>query len=145
VVRDLRNYIFGLRPGILADRQLGQALRHIAAEFQDKTGVITIAEIDEDVASVVTSHAGDLIQLAREALSNVGRHAEATTCRLSLHQEDGRAVLEIDDDGKGFDPAVAHRGEGLSNLEQRAAGLGGTAEITSTPTEGTTVKIEVPL
>jgi signal transduction histidine kinase len=145
VVRDLRNYIFGLRPGILADRQLGQALRHIAAEFQDKTGVITIAEIDEDVASVVTSFAGELIQLAREALSNVGRHAEATTCRLSLRQEAGRALLEIDDDGKGFDPAVALRGEGLSNLEQRAAGLGGTAEITSTPTEGTTVKIEVPL
>lgn len=145
VIRDLRNYIFGLRPGILADRQLGQALRLLAEEFQGKTGVITIAEVDEEVASVVTSHAGELIQLAREAFSNVGRHAAATTCRLSLHQEDGRAVLEIDDDGRGFDPAVAHRGEGLSNLEQRAARLGGSAQIRSIPTEGTTVRIELPL
>ncbi len=145
MVRDLRNYIFGLRPGILADRQLGEALRHIAAEFQDKTGVITIAEIDERVASLVTSNAAELIQLAREALSNVGRHAEATTCRLSLRQEDGLALLEIDDDGKGFDPAVARRGEGLSNLEQRAAGIGGSARIDSSPTEGTTVRVELPL
>ena len=145
VIRDLRNYIFGLRPGILADRQLGQALRHLTAEFESQTGVITVAEVDEAVASEITSHAAELIQLAREALSNVGRHAEATTCRLSLRHEDGRAVLEIDDDGRGFDPAVAPRGEGLSNLEQRAVGLGGSARITSTPTEGTTVRIEVPL
>ena len=145
VVRDLRNYIFGLRPGILADRQLGEALRLIAAEFQEKTGVITIAEIDEKVASIVTSDAGELIQLAREALSNVGRHAEATTCRLSLRQEDGHALLEIDDDGKGFDPGVVRRGEGLSNLEQRAAGIGGSARIVSSRSEGTTVRIELPL
>ena len=125
VIRDLRNYIFGLRPGILADRQLGQALRHLTAEFESQTGVITVAEVDEAVASEVTPHAAELIQLAREALSNVGRHAEATTCRLSLRHEDGRAVLEIDDDGKGFETDVAHRGEGLSNLEQRAVGLGG--------------------
>jgi signal transduction histidine kinase len=145
VIRDLRNYIFGLRPGILADRQLGQALRHLAAEFETQTGVITVAQVDEAVASEVTSRAAELIQLAREALSNVGRHAEATTCRLSLRHEDGLAVLEIDDDGKGFETDVVRRGEGLSNLEQRAAGLGGIARITSTPAEGTTVRIEVPL
>jgi signal transduction histidine kinase len=145
VIRDLRNYIFGLRPGILADRQLGQALRHLVEEFQGKTGVVTVAEVDDEVASVVTPHAGELIQLAREALSNVGRHAEATTCRLSLRHEDGRAVLEIDDDGRGFDSADVRRGEGLSNLEKRAAALGGRARITSVPTEGTTVRIELPL
>jgi len=145
VIRDLRNYIFGLRPGILADRQLGQALRHLAEEFQGKSGVLTIVEVDDEVASVVTRHAGELIQLAREALSNVGRHAEAKTCRVSLRHEDGRALLEIDDDGRGFDPAAARRGEGLSNLEQRTATLGGSAKITSVPAEGTTVRIEFPL
>jgi NarL family two-component system sensor histidine kinase LiaS len=54
-------------------------------------------------------------------------------------------VLEIDDDGKGFDSTVVHRGEGLSNLEQRAEGLGGIARITSTEAEGTTVRVEIPL
>jgi signal transduction histidine kinase len=145
VIRDLRNYIFGLRPGILADRQLGQALRFLAEEFQGKSGVVTIVEVDDEVASIVTPHAGELIQLAREALSNVGRHAEATTCRLSLRHEDGRAVLEIDDDGRGFEIAAARRGEGLSNVEKRAAALGGSARITSVRDEGTNVRIELPL
>ena len=145
VIRDLRNYIFGLRPGILADRQLGQALRHLAEEFETKSGVVTVADIDDEVASVVTSHAAELVQLAREVLSNVGRHANAATCRLSLRQDGGVAVLEIDDDGNGFDPSTSRRGEGLTNLEARAAALGGKAIITSLPAQGTTIRIELPL
>src|SRR6266540_3891288 len=86
VIRDLRNYIFGLEPGVLADRQLGEAL----------------AEIDPDAAAALGADAADILQLAREALSNVGRHANATTCRVSLHQEDGAVWLEVDDDGRGF-------------------------------------------
>ena len=145
VIRDLRNYIFGLRPGILADRQLGQALRHLAEEFEAKSGVITVADVDDEVASVVTSHAAELVQLAREALSNIGRHANAATCRVSLRQDGGAAVLEIDDDGNGFDPSTTRRGEGLTNLEGRAATLGGKAIITSVPAQGTTIRIELPL
>lgn len=145
VIRDLRNYIFGLRPGILADRQLGQALRHLAQEFEARSGVITVADVDDEVASVVTSHGAELIQLAREALSNVGRHAHATTCRVSLRQDAGVAVLEIDDDGSGFDPSTARRGEGLSNLEGRADVLGGKVTITSVPAQGTTIRVELPL
>ncbi|HYZ13661.1 MAG TPA: GAF domain-containing protein [Actinomycetota bacterium] len=145
VIRDLRNYIFGLRPGILADRQLGHALRHLAEEFETKSGVVTVVEIDDEVASVVTSHAAELVQLARETLSNVGRHANAATCRLSLRQDGGAAVLEIDDDGNGFDPSTTRRGEGLTNLEGRAAALGGKAIIASVPAQGTTIRIELPL
>ena len=145
VIRDLRNYIFGLRPGILADRQLGQALRQLAEEFEARSGVVTVADIDDKVASVVTSNGAEIIQLAREALSNVGRHANATTCRLSLRQDNGVAVFEIDDDGSGFDPSTARRGEGLANLEDRAAALGGKAIITSAPAQGTTIRVELPL
>jgi signal transduction histidine kinase len=145
VIRDLRNYIFGLRPGILADRQLGQALRHLAEEFEARSGVITVADVDDEIASVVTSHGAELIQLAREALSNVGRHAHATTCRLSLRQDAGVAVLEIDDDGDGFDPSISRRGEGLTNLEGRVAAIGGKAMITSVLDQGTTIRVELPL
>jgi signal transduction histidine kinase len=145
VIRDLRNYIFGLRPGVLADRQLGNALRLLADEFQSKTGVVTIVEIEDEVASELSTIAGELVQVTREALSNVGRHARATTCRVSLHRRDAYAVLEIDDDGIGFDRATAHRGEGLRNLEERAAALGGKTSIQSVPAEGTTVRIELQL
>ena len=145
VIRDLRNYIFGLRPGILADRQLDQALRQTAQEFETRSGVVTVVEIDETVAAELASSAADVIQVTREALSNVGRHAAATTCRVSLHREDGTAILEVDDDGRGFDPANTPRGDGLSNLEQRAEALGGKASIESAPTQGTTVRLVIPL
>ncbi len=145
VIRDLRNYIFGLRPGILADRQLDQALRHLAHDFEEKSGVVTIVEVNGDVAAELSARAPEVIQMVREALSNVGRHAEATTCRVSLRPDGTGAVLEIDDDGKGFDPDSAPKGDGLDNLRNRAEALGGKASVESSPAEGTTVRIAFPL
>jgi two-component system, NarL family, sensor histidine kinase DevS len=147
VIRDLRNYICGLRPGILADRQLDQALRDLAEDSEQKTGVTTVIEVDPRLASELAGRAGDLIQFTREALSNVGRHAGARTCRVTLRRKDERtAMLEIDDDGKGFDPvAAAGKGNGLGNLEERAGSLGGTLEIESSPGEGTTVRALISL
>jgi signal transduction histidine kinase len=145
VIRDLRNYIFGLRPGILADRQLDQALHGLVEEFGQRSGVVAVAEIDPAVAAELSGRAGDVVQLAREALSNVSRHAEAATCRVSLYRDTDGAVLEIDDDGRGFDPSQATgAGQGLRNLRERATALGGRAEIHSTPGEGTRVKVTIP-
>jgi signal transduction histidine kinase len=145
VIRDLRNYIFGLRPGILADRQLDQALHGLVEDFSRRSGVLAVAEVDPQVAAELTGRAGDVVQLAREALSNVSRHAQAATCRVSLYLEGDRGVLEVDDDGQGFDPAtVTGPGQGLRNLRERAAGLGGRAEIHSAPGEGTRVRVTIP-
>jgi signal transduction histidine kinase len=145
VIRDLRNYIFGLRPGILADRQLGQALHGLAEELQQRTGVLVITEVDPAAAAELTGQAADVVQLAREALSNVSRHAEAATCRVSLYRSEDGGVLEVDDDGRGFDPATATgTGTGLRNLRERAEGLGGRAEIDSTPGQGTRVRVTIP-
>ncbi len=143
VIRDLRNYIFGLRPGILADRQLDEALRHLGEEFQQKTGVITVVDVDPTAASELTPAAADILQLTREALSNVGRHAEASTCRVSLYRSDDRLILEVDDDGKGFDPESSRHGDGLTNLEARVRALGGTFSIESAPGKGTTIRVEL--
>ena len=145
VIRDLRNYIFGLRPGILADRQLDQALHRLVEEFGQRTGVVAIAEVDPQVAAELASQAGDVVQLAREALSNVSRHAEAATCRVSLYRAEAGGVLEVDDDGRGFDPGAATgAGQGLRNLRERAERLGGQAKIHSIPGEGTRVRITIP-
>jgi len=145
VIRDLRNYIFGLRPGILADRQLDQALQRLCEEFQERTGVLAIAEVDPAVAAELTGRAADVVQLAREALSNVSRHAEAATCRVSLYRDENGQVLEVDDDGRGFDPATAAgTGQGLRNLRERAEHLGGRAQIHSAPGQGTRVQVRIP-
>ena len=144
-IRDLRNYIFGLRPGILADRQLDQALRQLAIEFQERTGVLTIARIDEQVAAELAGRSADLVQLVREALSNVGRHAGATSCSVTLRRSQRGAELEIDDDGRGFDPSGASSGMGIHNLRDRAASLGGVLEIDSVDGQGTTIVARIPL
>jgi signal transduction histidine kinase len=138
-IRDLRNYIFGLRPGILADRQLDDAIRDLCAEFEARSGVVTAVEIDGHAASELSSSAGDVIQIVREALSNVERHAAATTCRVTLREAEGsRIELTIDDDGKGFTEQPTS-GMGLTNLRARVDALGGTIEIRSAAGEGTTV------
>ena len=148
VIRDLRNYIFGLEPGVLADRQLGPALEEMVEEFGHRSGVVAVAEIDPGTAAALAPSAAEVVQLAREALSNVHRHAGAATCRVSLHRDEGgaAALLEVDDDGRGFDVAAGSgAGRGLGNLRGRAARLGGRAEIVSVPGEGTTVRVAIPL
>jgi signal transduction histidine kinase len=141
-IRDLRNYIFGLRPGILADRQVDQALKELAREFSDRSGVVTVVDVDVDAASHLASQAADIVQIVREALSNVGRHADATTCRVRLVRDrEGGFLLEVDDDGSGFDPATLSAGMGLANLRERAGSLGGTLEIVSGDGEGTTLRV----
>lgn len=144
-IRDLRNYIFGLRPGILADRQLDQALQQLALEFQGRTDVLTIVDVDESVAAELASRAADVVQLVREGLSNVGRHAHATSCRITLRRSNGGAELEIDDDGLGFDPSSPSSGMGMPNLRERVTSLGGELTILSVAGEGTTIRAQLPL
>ena len=146
VIRDLRNYIFGLRPGLLSDRELDHAMRELAADLERESGVTTVADIDSVLAAELAPRAADLIQLAREALSNVGRHSEAMTCRLSLRRAGDQAVLEIDDDGAGFDlDAAQGKGQGLRNFEERAARLGGQVTVESAGGDGTAVRFTFPL
>ncbi|HEX5937905.1 MAG TPA: GAF domain-containing sensor histidine kinase [Actinomycetota bacterium] len=143
-IRDLRNYIFGLRPGILADRQLDQALKEMASEFGTRSGVVTVVEIDADAASKLSSRAADVVQIVREALSNVGRHGAAATCRISLRRVETGLLLEIDDDGRGFDVDSEMSGMGLRNLRDRVGSLGGIFEVESISGEGTLVRATFP-
>ena len=145
VIEDVRNYVFQLRPGLLVDRQLHAAIDRLAKDFQSISGVVTVVDVDSSVATVLAPRAGDIVQLTREALSNVRRHARATTCRVSLKRTKDAALLEIDDDGDGFEPiAAAHSGQGLRNLAERSASLDGQLTIDSGAT-GTTVTVRLPL
>jgi PAS domain S-box-containing protein len=145
VIEDVRNYVFQLRPGLLADHQLHAAIDRLVREFQSISQVTTVVDVDASVAAALTLRAGDIVQLTREALSNVRRHAHATTCRVSLKRTEDAALLEIDDDGDGFEPtAGAHSGQGLRNLAERSASLDGRLTINSGAT-GTTVTIRLPL
>jgi signal transduction histidine kinase len=144
VIRDLRNYIFGLGPGGAADQELGRALHDLADEFRRGSDVAIRVEVDPEAASYLASAASHVLQAAREALSNAVRHGEPNTIALSLVRTDREVVLEVEDDGRGFDPNAAHGGgRGLSSLHARAEALSGHLEIRSEPGRGTTTQIRV--
>ncbi|HEV7678871.1 MAG TPA: PAS domain S-box protein [Candidatus Dormibacteraeota bacterium] len=144
VIADLRRYIFGLRPQAVGLETLGHAVETLALEFQARTGVVTAVDVDHRLDRH-DARTGEVIQVAREALSNVARHAAATTCRVSLRWESAGAVLEIDDDGRGFDQGtVPGHGYGLDNLRERAKAIGGSLDITTQPGQGTTIRLGFP-
>jgi signal transduction histidine kinase len=145
VIRDLRNYIFGLRPGILADRQLDQALRTLAEEVQANSASSVVVEVDAALAALLSGRSHEIVQLTREALSNVARHADAKNSAVRLVRAGRRAVLTIEDDGSGFDTRRVSNGSGLSNMRQRASALGGTLRITSNDGHGTILRITFPI
>jgi signal transduction histidine kinase len=145
VIGDLRSYIFGLRPSMLMASNLTNALEQLAHETQERTAVTVVVDVDSSLETRLSDASTQVMQIVREALSNVGRHAEAETCRVSVRRESGAAVIEIDDDGRGFDVNASPRGMGLGNLAERASAIGGTLTIVSSPEQGTTVRVAIPL
>jgi signal transduction histidine kinase len=145
-IRDIRNFIFGLRPELLDDVDLRGGLANLADEFRRSTLIATELEA-ADAADLDADDAVQLLQLAREALSNVARHAEATQVTVELAVANGILRLVICDDGRGFEPSAirgpAHHG--LNNMRARAESLGGTLTMDSRPAGGTRVIFQVPL
>ena len=147
-IRDIRAFIMGLGAG--DGSSLAQGVLEAAAELPRERGlqldldIAAAAGIDEKVTPE-TSH--ELVQMIREALSNVVRHSDAAGVRIAVLDDTDAAVLEVSDDGRGFD--VGQRAGpghlGLANLRDRAAALGGELRIESRPGGGTTVMVRIPL
>ncbi|HUY73868.1 MAG TPA: GAF domain-containing sensor histidine kinase [Candidatus Dormibacteraeota bacterium] len=145
VIRDLRNYIFGLRPGILADRQLDQALRVLGQDLESRSHIKVQMEVDAAVAAALSPRSADIVQLTREALSNVSRHAQASKVRVSLGRRGSTAELAIEDDGVGFDAHHGNVGNGLRNMRERVSAFGATFEISSAAGKGTRLRVRFPI
>jgi signal transduction histidine kinase len=143
VIRDLRNYIFGLRPGILADRLLDQALTALVEEVQRSTPTQIEIDLDGALSATLSSRSHEIVQLTREALSNIARHSRAKHASVRLARRGARAVLSIEDDGVGFDPEGSSAGNGLRNMRERAAAIRGTLRVSSTG-KGTKLRLTFP-
>jgi two-component system, NarL family, sensor histidine kinase DevS len=144
IIRDLRNYIFGLRPGILADRQLDQAMRALGEEVESTSHIPVTIEVDAALSASLSARSHDIVQLTREALSNITRHSRATHAVVRLAREGSEAVLSIEDDGVGFDAGVPSAGSGMPNMRERAATMGATLLVSSANGKGTTLRFTFP-
>jgi len=144
IIDDLRSYIHDLTPNRLAKRGLGSELCSLAQEFQAGSGVITSVRLEQGIDGIKAELARDLVQISREALSNVAQHARASMVTISLEPTAQGFLLEIDDDGSGIEPQRRARGRGLLNIRRRARGWGGVAVIGASGRGGTLVRVSVP-
>jgi signal transduction histidine kinase len=146
VVRDVRSYIFALQPKGVAEQGLKKAIEDLAMDLEVNALVDVTVQLSDDALRMVPEVAnGDLIQSVRGILSNIARHAHASEVWVACSVRQGHSVvITIEDDGVGFDPQVVARGQGLTNIEERAKSLGGEFVITHRAPSGTVHTLVIP-
>jgi signal transduction histidine kinase len=152
---EVRRVVRDLAPAALARGDsidaLPDALREVAETAP--VGVPVEVRVDGDPREVSPVVAAALVRTARGALANVQEHAHARRVALTLTYHPDEVVLDVRDDGRGFDPGQAldrvraggTRGRGLVGIRERAAALGGHADVESAPGEGTTLSVRFPV
>jgi signal transduction histidine kinase len=148
-IADARSMVHALQPQVLAGRTIGEALCHIANDLPHAAPDVAFREVGTP-AKLDRVRETILVRALQEALQNVRKHAHARSIVVSLSWLEDEVILDVQDDGTGFDPAStpppAHGHHvGLHTMRQRVESAGGTWSIESTPGEGTSLAISFPL
>ena len=146
-IRDIRTYILDLRPRQFHSENLQQGIMRLVREIESNSDTnVRYIGPDSTLIDFPAEHATALFHICQEALANVARHAAAHNAEVHVWTAMDRVLLEVTDDGQGFDlrKMSVTLGHGLSNIHYRARKVGGDVEITSYPGEGTTVLAWVP-
>ncbi len=145
-IEDVRGMAFRLRPGVLDDLGLVDALEWYTSDFERRTEIICVFEY-EKVPSLSETVATAAYRITQEAITNVARHAFASRVEVMLKAQNGTLTLEVADDGRGFySPDLSDsEGLGIAGMRERAALVNGTLEVVSQPDKGTRVCFKVPL
>ena len=146
-IRDLRSYILDLRPRQLGNDGLMNGIKRLISEYRANTfAEVHITEPDSDLKELPQTHILALFHICQESLANAAKHAKAKKVQISVWTTDERVLMEVHDDGRGFEaesmsPNIGH---GLANMQTRARSVGGDVEISSAQNEGTTIFAWVP-
>ncbi|MBW2593417.1 MAG: PAS domain S-box protein, partial [Deltaproteobacteria bacterium] len=146
IIKDVRSMAFRLRPGVLDDLGLVDALEWYTTDFEKRTGITCVfehAKIPVTNDTVATAS----YRIAQEALTNVARHSFADRVDVALGTEKGILTLAIVDNGRGFNALELSESEclGVAGMRERASLAGGILEVQSRPEKGTRVYFKVPL
>jgi len=145
-LQDVRRLAVELRPTALDDFGLVPALERLASTFAERSGIETSVEANLGEGRLPEEVETVLYRLAQEALTNVVKHAAATTVSIVLTRRDHGVSALVEDDGRGFAPAeVGDDSLGLVGMRERLGLLGGTLAVESTPGGGTALAAYVPL
>ncbi|HJW83359.1 MAG TPA: GAF domain-containing sensor histidine kinase [Anaerolineae bacterium] len=147
VIRDIRSYILDLRPQRFEGKDLDSSLHELARSFRANTFINISLVVDPRVGTRIDPNLGvGLFHIAQEGLANVAKHARARNVSLSVRLDDSLVILELKDDGRGFDPLTVKKytGHGMRNMEERARLLNGEWQLNSAPGQGTHIQVRVP-
>jgi signal transduction histidine kinase len=145
-LEEARRMLAALRPEILAQRGLPEALGRVCEEWSRRTGIQANLSITGTPAPMHPQIELTLLRGTQEALTNVARHSGARTAAVTLSYMEDILVLDVQDDGKGFVPSTEKgTGYGLTGMRERAERLQGSFSVESLPGEGTTVSISLPV
>ena len=148
IIRDIRQYIRTLQPERVVELDLRSGLAALMDELRVNGLLCPQVDLDPEAEAVLAPEATThLLYVAHEATSNIIRHAAASAATVRLVRGEGIASLAITDDGRGFVPHRTGRrtSDGLRNMAERAAMIGGRLVVDSTPGRGTEVRVETPL
>jgi signal transduction histidine kinase len=143
-LQDVRRLAVELRPRALDDFGLEPALERLIEAFRERSGLE--AEFEARIGDRLPSEVETaLYRIVQEALTNIAKHARATTVSVLVARKSGSVTAVIEDDGVGFSPEEPGEGLGLVGMRERVELLGGRLALESRPGAGTTVAAEVPL
>ncbi len=143
-IQDIRRYIFDLRGGTPETSLVG-GLETLLRDFRVNTLLETrLRVIGDETYPLGMERRRHILQIAREALSNVARHARARRVEIRLTYRSDNLQLQVADDGVGLTVIPTNTGQGLRNIRERATLLGGTLDIDSTLGQGVTITLTVP-
>lgn len=141
---EARAMVAALAPSELASGSLQEALRRQASRLEDETALLVECDVDSPLPSLKTAAEVVLLRGAQEALTNVRKHAKATTVLIRLSAVDSGIRLLVRDDGEGFSPAEPTDGFGLRGMRSRVEQVGGRLSVRSDRGDGTELELEVP-
>ena len=143
-IGDVREMAFRLRPGVLDDLGLVDALASLTRDFEKRSGIS--CRFRHSGAAGICGHlATALYRIAQEAVTNALRHSGASFIGVDLELEEEDLILTVTDDGCGFAVLEDHAGLGLTGMRERAILVGGRLEIVSQPDSGTTITCSVKM
>jgi two-component system sensor histidine kinase UhpB len=136
-----------LRPAVLDNLGLVEALREEGRRFQERSGTTCMLQLPPETLQFPSETSTTVFRVFQEALTNVARHAQAKAVRVSLENRAGQVILEVDDDGKGIPPEALNdpRSLGLLGMAERASALGGHVAVAPAIPHGTRVTLQLPL
>ena len=143
-ISEFRDTLIELRAAVTTDRPLSVVLREVIERFRKRASAevkLDLPEVPDRLPAIVEN---ELLRIAQEALVNVEKHSSATEVHVAWSVSDGRGVLVVQDDGRGFDPSKGIRGSayGLVGMRERAASVGAMLEISSEPGQGTVITVQ---